>query len=248
MRPAIALLITVVSTFAFVALIVVLLPGFSQKAMPGDLVRFFHRPGFPSSSYEVNIAISLLTITVSTLAFVGLMLVLLLASAKTVTLGDLARSLHSRGSFASSRCQLNVVVSLLIAAVSSFALVAFIVLLLLGFSQQVTFDDVVGLYRARYPFGSEELELARDGTYLQSVLINGQTTPTMNKGHWRFYKEDPNVDLLEPMTVVGDWGRLNPSYRQIVPGLHFGLEVYESSGKVSLPTDPDWGYGFKRIR
>ena len=199
MPIALLIIIVTVSTFAFVALIVVLLLGFSREAGFHDLVGFFHRRGSPSSEYEAKITISLLIITVST-------------------------------------------------TVSTFCLVGLIAVLLLGFCQKATFDDVVGVYRAQYRFGTEELLLARDGTYVQSLFISGQTALTINKGRWKFWKEEPMVDLFDPMHVMGDFGKLDPSYWKVTPGSQWGFEVYKSFGRVSLPIAPDLGYFFKKIR
>jgi len=124
----------------------------------------------------------------------------------------------------------------------TFAFVA----LLFSCSPRVTFDEVVGVYKVRYPYGTEELQLAKNGTYVQSVLIDGETTPKTNKGRWEFDKEESKVILIDAMIVDNFFGHLKPSYWKIEVGLSI-FPVKKSFGKVSLLINPDQGFAFKKI-
>ena len=130
-----------------------------------------------------------------------------------------------------------------IITILTFAFVA----LLFGCSPKVTFDEVVGVYKVRYPYGTEELQLAKDGTYVQSVLIDGETTAKTNKGRWEFWEKESEVVLIDAMIVDDFFGHLKPSYWKIEPGLSI-FSAKKSFGKVSLLINPDQGFAFKKIR
>lgn len=119
--------------------------------------------------------------------------------------------------------------------------------LFLGCSSKVNFDEVIGNYKLRYPYGTEELQLNRDGTYIQIVLIDGETTPKINKGRWEFDTEESKVILYDAMIVDDFFGHLGRDYWQIEAGL-WDLSARKSFGKVSLGVNPDQGFAFKKTR
>ena len=127
-------------------------------------------------------------------------------------------------------------------ATLTFAFIAF----LFSCSPKVTSDELAGVYKVRYPYGTEELQLAKDGTYIQSVLIDGESTVKTNKGRWEFKKEESKVILTDAMIVDDFFGHLRPAYWKIEPGLSI-FSVKKSFGKLSLLINPDQGFIFKKI-
>ncbi len=89
---------------------------------------------------------------------------------------------------------------------------------LIGCGARVKFDDVIGVYALRYPYGTEELTLRRNGTYIQSGLIDGERTPKVNRGRWKFNERESEVVLIDAMTVDDFFGHLRPEYWRIEPG------------------------------
>ncbi len=118
--------------------------------------------------------------------------------------------------------------------------------LLFSCSSKVTSDDVAGVYKVRYPYGTEELHLDKDGKYVQSVLIDGETSVKTNKGRWEFNKEESKVILTDAMIVDDFYGHLRPAYWKIEPGLSI-FPVEKSFGKLSLVINSDQGFVFKKI-
>jgi hypothetical protein len=121
-----------------------------------------------------------------------------------------------------------------------------LVTLFWGCSSKVNFGDVIGVYKLRYPYGTEELRLAKDGTYIQSVLIDGETTAKTNKGRWEFREKESDVVLIDAMIVDDFFGHLKSEYWKIEPGLSI-FSARKSFGKISLIVNPDQGFAFKKI-
>jgi len=115
----------------------------------------------------------------------------------------------------------------------------------LGCTSKVNFDDVIGTYKLRYPYGTEELQLSQDGTYIQSVFIDGEATAKTNKGRWKFDKTESQIILIDAMIVDDFFGHLKPEYWKIQSGLSI-LPVKKSFGKVSLTVNPDQGFVFEK--
>lgn len=131
---------------------------------------------------------------------------------------------------------------------SVIAIIAFAIsVLFLGCYSKVSFDEVIGSYTVRYPYGIEELQLNKDSTYIQTVLIDGETTPKTNKGIWKFREKESEVVLNKAMIVDDGFGKLNLRYGEIAPG-HWVLGARKSFGRISLRFNPDWDFAFRKIR
>jgi hypothetical protein len=126
------------------------------------------------------------------------------------------------------------------------AIVVSVAVLLCGCSVQ-TVDEVIGRYKLRYSYGTEELQLDKDGTYIQSIFIDGETTAKVNKGRWEFHKKESEVVLIDAMIVDDFFGRLKPEYWKIEPGLSI-FHISKAFGKVSISVNRDQGYSFEKIR
>jgi len=116
-----------------------------------------------------------------------------------------------------------------------------------GCSSKVSFDEVIGNYKLRYPYATEELQLNKDGTYLQRVLIDGETIPKTNKGRWEFWAEESEVVLNDAIIIDDGFGKLKAGYWQNEP-IAWNLDARKSFGKISLGVNPDWGFAFKKTR
>jgi len=120
-----------------------------------------------------------------------------------------------------------------------------------GCSSDVTPSEVLGTYIVRYPYGTEELRLARDGIYEQSFLMDGDTTAKTNRGRWELEKKKPGilsypeVWLYDAMLVDDNFGKPRPLYWKVEPG-RSGLVVEKWFGKVSLVLNEDQGFVFRK--
>lgn len=116
----------------------------------------------------------------------------------------------------------------------------------LGCSSKVNYDDVIGSYKVRYPYGTEELQLNKDGTYTQSVLIDGEAKAIANKGRWEFDKNESKVTLINAMLVDDFFGHLRKNYWKIEPGLSV-FTAKSFTGKISLMVNPDQGFAYNKV-
>ena len=121
-----------------------------------------------------------------------------------------------------------------------------VVVLLIGCSSKVNFDEVVGFYKLRYPYGTEELRLNKDGTYIQSVLIDGETNAITKAGKWKFDEEELDIILIDAMVVDDFFGHPKKDYRKTQPGLS-AFAVKKSFWKIYLLVNPDQGFIFEKI-
>lgn len=117
---------------------------------------------------------------------------------------------------------------------------------LFGCSARVNCDDVIGRYKVQYPYGAEELQLNKDGTYTQSVLIDGETKAMDNKGQWEFDKNELKVILINAMLVDDFFGHIRKDYWKIEPGLSF-FTAKRSMGTISLIINPDQGFVYNKV-
>jgi hypothetical protein len=118
-------------------------------------------------------------------------------------------------------------------------------ILVSGCYSKVDFDEVIGSYKLRYPYGTEELRLSKEGTYTQTILIDGETTAKINKGQWEFDREESKVILKDAVIVDDVFGHLKPDYWKIERGL-WDLSARKSFGRVSLGVNSDLGFAFKK--
>jgi len=88
---------------------------------------------------------------------------------------------------------------------------------MLGCSGSVPAGEVYGTYIASYPFGKETLKLQRDGSFVQSVVINGQTATA--RGLWKFDDKNSRVDLDGMMVVLDEFDHLRTDWQKKPPGL-----------------------------
>ena len=121
-----------------------------------------------------------------------------------------------------------------------------LIFLISGCSVKVHIDEMWGRYKLKYPYGSEELLLNKDGTYVQTVFINGEATPKVNTGKWEFDENHSRVILVNAMIVDDYFGHLRPSYWEIKPGLSI-FRVKKSFGRIKLIINPDQGFFFEKI-
>jgi len=86
-------------------------------------------------------------------------------------------------------------------------------------------SDVVGVYVAKYPSGTETLELKEDGTYLQEVVLKEpqDNTPVTRVGTWTFDEEAQIVSAPNCMPVLGE-GDINPDFRTDFGACDFPVE------------------------
>lgn len=93
----------------------------------------------------------------------------------------------------------------------SFILVA---LLAVSCSNRVKASDVLGSYKAVYPFGQSVLVLRRDGTFTQSVVVTREP-PVSSRGTWSFDAAESKLTLRGAMALDDGFGHLNRDWRTV---------------------------------
>jgi hypothetical protein len=88
------------------------------------------------------------------------------------------------------------------------------VVVLAACSTHVSSDRVRGSYVASYPFGTAKLTLESNGTFVQTVTIDGQA-PATAKGSWNFDATDSTISLHGAMLVVDGFGHLKTHWREV---------------------------------
>jgi hypothetical protein len=94
------------------------------------------------------------------------------------------------------------------------ALNLLLIISLTACSSKVPAERVAGTYLASYPFGKATLVLERNGTFVQSVAINGQN-PEIARGSWNFDPTQSEVTLHNAMVVVNGFGELKDDWRHL---------------------------------
>lgn len=89
---------------------------------------------------------------------------------------------------------------------------------LAGCAIHVPVEKVYGEYVASYPFGTETLKLNRDGTFVQSVVVN-RGKPVAVRGTWEFDNSDSRVTLYGAMNVATGFGNLRNDWQRTDLGL-----------------------------
>lgn len=90
----------------------------------------------------------------------------------------------------------------------------FLVLLLavlVACSRRVPSEQIAGTYIAKYPFGTAELVLNRDGSFVQTVFLDHQGTATAH-GSWQFDNFRSTITLHGAMPIVDGLGHLQNNW------------------------------------
>ncbi len=76
-------------------------------------------------------------------------------------------------------------------------------------------SDVVGIYVAKYPSGTETLTLNANGTFLQEVVLKEpqDSTPITRTGTWTWAESEQRVRLPNCMIVNDGHGDIRPAFR-----------------------------------
>jgi hypothetical protein len=92
------------------------------------------------------------------------------------------------------------------------------VILLLGCSTHVPVEKVYGSYVASFRYGTETLMLNRDGTFVQTVVVNREK-PVAALGSWEFDRDESRLTLHGAMVVDDGLGNLRNNWQRPVSGL-----------------------------
>jgi hypothetical protein len=86
-------------------------------------------------------------------------------------------------------------------------------------------SDVLGVYVAKYPSGTETIELKEDGTFLQEVALKEQqnATPVTRTGAWTFDEDEQTVTLPGCMPVAR-MGDISPTFQTALGHCTFPVE------------------------
>ncbi len=116
-----------------------------------------------------------------------------------------------------------------------------------GCTTRVDMDDVYGKYVARYRFGTDTLELKKDGDYVQSAEIEGRGNLLVNRGKWEFDSEEQVVRLHGCLLLSDGFGALRSDYAVPLPGgCTYPVErAYAISGQIRL--GPDEGFPHRKV-
>ena len=110
-----------------------------------------------------------------------------------------------------------------------------------GCATSVPREDVPGSYVASYPFGSDELVLNADGTFIQKVSITGEQ-PMTTRGSWRFDAGDSELSLFGSFVVDDGFGKLRPDWRHITRDAVELLPVERIWFKVNVGSGGEFPY------
>ncbi|MCU1309320.1 MAG: hypothetical protein JWO20_445 [Candidatus Angelobacter sp.] len=97
-----------------------------------------------------------------------------------------------------------------------FLTIASLCLLVSGCATKVSTDKVSGTYLASYPFGSEQLTLNPNGTFVQKVVLNGEE-PAEQQGSWIFDPETSYVTFRNLAVVADGFGNRIDNWRNSKP-------------------------------
>lgn len=111
-------------------------------------------------------------------------------------------------------------------------------------SSGVVYEDLVGVYKVQYPYGTEELVLNRDGTYKQTILLTNKDEVS-HTGQWKFLEKESKVVLKDPLIVDDNFGRPNPNFMKVQEGLWI-LRIEKRFRAVSLHWNDDQGFVFEK--
>jgi hypothetical protein len=118
-----------------------------------------------------------------------------------------------------------------------------------GCNSDVLRKDVVGIYKANYTYGVEDLKLLDDGHYEQTFLMSGDTTPKINSGKWELTKDTKKnctqVVLQDAMVIDDGFGKPNKDYWKIKAGLSIFC-VSTFFGKTSIRINEELDLAYKQ--
>jgi hypothetical protein len=117
--------------------------------------------------------------------------------------------------------------------------VSIVVTLLVGCSTHVSPQHICGTYVATYPFGDATLSLQSDGTFVQTVRINGQS-PATARGAWSFDPATSEVTLRGLMPVVDAFGHLERDWRAVEDFQNQSVEIVWF--RTEIQTNESYGY------
>lgn len=87
-------------------------------------------------------------------------------------------------------------------------------------------SDLVGVYVAKYPSGTETLTLKPDGTFLQEVTLKEPQdgAPVTRGGTWTWDEPAQRLRLHNCMPVSDPSGNIRPDFQTAPPGCDTGAE------------------------
>lgn len=109
----------------------------------------------------------------------------------------------------------------------------------------VSTETLAGQYLCVYRFGVEVLTLDRDGTYVQTALLDGIPEPLVHRGTWKY--ENETVNLQTPLLVMDEFGARSKQLSKPADGL-WVLNVAAGRGALRLHWNPDLDYEFRKVR
>jgi hypothetical protein len=92
------------------------------------------------------------------------------------------------------------------------ALALLLVAVLAWHSPHLDRSDIVGMYVAEYPSGTERLELKPDGTFVQEVVLKEPQDTVTRAGTWTFDEATQMLMMRDCMLVRRD-GDVSPTFR-----------------------------------
>jgi len=112
-------------------------------------------------------------------------------------------------------------------------------------SDQISLDNIYGMYVADYEVASEQLTINRDGTFLQKVTLKTNQKVDRAEGKWTYDLEDRYLRLDNNfMVVVDGFMEFNPNYLQPKKGIA-ALPTGKFLGNIRIGTSE--GVLYKKI-
>jgi len=124
------------------------------------------------------------------------------------------------------------------------SLIGCLILTMLSFAscaRKLDSSDLVGKYRADYPFGVETLTLNSDGTYLQEFVEHQATNVLSASGKWTYDSRYRELVLQNPLVI--DDSIVEPKQRATRVS---GIATPWVESKTRILLNPDLGYYYRR--
>jgi hypothetical protein len=107
-------------------------------------------------------------------------------------------------------------------------------------------SELVGGYKIRYSYGSEELRLNSDGTYVQVISLDRGGLRASNSGKWEYREKKGELSLIDPLLVDDNFGKVSSTWMSPRAGLWSLAAEKWPTGSVTLYYSPDFDYRFEK--
>ena len=117
-----------------------------------------------------------------------------------------------------------------------------IIFLLIGCSNNIRKDEIVGKYIVEYPYGKEILTIKTDNKYEQRIIFNTGNSFQKNEGEWNI--KDMKITFKHYKEIDNGFGKIN--YNVDTISWMCTLPIRSILGKVSILKNEDLGFTYEK--